>query len=114
MAKIWLLSPVRLLVKASQVLSGDQATSPADLSPRVSWYFRPLAGSAIQMCVRKASFLKSQCVTEYATHLPLGEMRTPLMESILSKSSMVGTRGLSLADVGEAKKAKTTRTKIAR
>ena len=28
------MSPVRLLVKASQALSGDQATSPADLSRR--------------------------------------------------------------------------------
>jgi hypothetical protein len=37
--------------------------SPADLSPRVSWYLRPLAGSAIQMWLTKASFLNSLWVT---------------------------------------------------
>ena|GEM_PF-5617186 len=40
-----------------------QTDWPADLSPRVSRYFRPLAGWAIHRCVTKASFLKSLCVT---------------------------------------------------
>src|SRR5262245_59995516 len=41
-------------------------------------------------------------------------MRAPPMESMLSKSSMVGTRSSSVAEAGEAIQARATRGKIVR
>src|SRR6188474_2368368 len=77
--KIWFLSSMRLLVKASHSPFGDQRGLVDDLSPRVSCSglccSPPVSTS--QICVRNASCLKSALVTVYATYFPSGDICAP-------------------------------------
>src|SRR6267154_1640985 len=94
--KIWFLSSWRLLRNASHCPSGDQCGAVEDFSPRVSWNVLPdsgpLPGCANQICVIKASCLKSPKPTVYATHFPSGEIWVEPTDLIVKRSSMVGTR----------------------
>lgn len=91
-AKIWLRSAMRGLVKAIHLPSGDQRGFEAGLSPRVSCVVRVVALSVSQMWVTNASCAKSVSVMVYATYAPSGEICAPPIDLSVSRSSMVGIR----------------------